>query len=398
MTEDLYIKNARIVLSDRVTDEYSVWVCDGHIKLCASRDTAPAGARAIDANGSYLCAGFIDIHVHGGNGSDFMDATPADFANIAAYHASHGTTAMLATTTTSAEDELFAALDCFEQYQKAPQEGAALLGIHLEGPFFNAEQKGAQDDRYLKKPTADYIEKLFYKSAHIKKISAAPELDENWILADACRKRDIVLSCGHTSCTAAQAQEAFMQGYTCVTHLYSGMNGVIRKNCYRIAGLVEAAYLLDDMYVEVIADGRHLPKELLQLICKVKGADRIALVTDCSAASGITKTGAKIGSRKNGLDVVVRDGVAFLPDFTSFAGSVVTCDKMLYNMLHLTGMSLPDCVKTLTETPARILGYSRTKGRIADGYDADMVLWDITSDFVDIKSVIVNGREIIKAV
>ena len=115
-----------------------------------------------------------------------------------------------------------------------------------------------------------------------------------------------------------------------------------------------------------------------------------------TAASGITKSGAKIGSRKNGLDVVVRDGVAFLPDFTSFAGSVVTCDKMLYNMLHLTGMSLPDCVKTLTETPARILGYSRTKGRIADGYDADMVLLDITSDSVDIKCVIVNGREIVR--
>jgi N-acetylglucosamine-6-phosphate deacetylase len=345
----------------------------------------------IDGTGLYLAPGFIDLHVHGGAGSDFMDATPEDFAAITAFHARHGTTGMLATTLTSTDGELFACLDCYNEFVSKPYPGARLLGLHLEGPYFSFEQRGAQDPRYLRAPTPAHYAAVYARTPHIKRWSSAPELEGDAEFARFCIERGILLSMGHTSCTTDEAEAALARGYTLATHFYSGMNGVVRKNCYRAGGLVEAGYLFDGLAVEIIADGSHLPPELLKLIYKIKGVSRTALVTDCSSAAGVTGASAKIGSRKNGQPVIVKDGVAFMQDMTGFAGSVATTARLLETVLTKAGVSMPEAVKMLTKTPAGLLGL-QNKGVLLPGADADLVLFSYENGRVDIKHVFIGGE------
>lgn len=392
--KEKYIVNAQIVTDSGVIHNGGVRISGSKIDAVFQGLEIPKGVDAVDAGGSYLCPGFIDLHVHGGNGSDFMDATEQDFENIALFHAEHGTTSMLATTLTSSDEELVEAINCFNRYKSRPREGAELIGLHLEGPYFSKEQKGAQDERFLKEPHPEHFQKILSLSPYIKRISAAPELDRDWSLAEYCKQKNIVLSAAHTACTTKQAQEAFERGYRLITHFYSGMNGVIRKNCYRVGGLVEAGYLIDGMKVEIIADGCHLPPELLQLIYKIKGADNVALVSDCISAAGTPPEKAVIGSRKNGNPVVVKDGVAFLPDMTAFAGSVATGDRLLQTMLNNTNAGLVDAVKMLTATPARIMGIEDRKGFIKEGADADLVIFDYKDKKVAIREVFIGGRQL----
>ena len=205
------------------------------------------------------------------------------------------------------------------------------------------------------------------------------------------RDRGIVASIAHTNADYDDVLKGYEAGYRHVTHIYSGMTGVFRVNSYRHAGVVESAFLIDDLTVEVIADGCHLPKALLQLIYKIKGADRIALVTDATNAAGQNVTESILGSRKNGTRVIVEDGVAKLPDRQSFAGSVATTDRLVRNMYKLAEVKLVDAVRMASLTPARIIKKDINKGSIAAGKDADIVLFD---DDINIKRTIIGGKTV----
>lgn len=389
------IKNVKVIYADRVNEDLSdIRIRDGRIVRIGKELLPEEGERICDGAQSYAAPGFIDLHVHGGHGSDFMDATEADFENIARFHAAHGTTSMLATTLNSSDEELFAALDCFNAYAKGSHAGANLLGLHLEGPYFSYEQRGAQDPKYLLTPKRAHYEKIMERSPHIRRWSAAPELDGIEEFAAECRRRGIILSAAHSCCTAAEAYRALGQGFRLITHFYSGMNSVIRKDSFRIAGLVEAGYLYDDFRVEMIADGCHLPSELLSLILKIKGEKKIALITDCSSAAGTGSSSSKIGSRAHGQDVIIDKGVAFLPDRTSFAGSIATTDRLLETVLNLTPATLPQAVRMLTLTPAEILGVDGSKGKLEAGYDADIVLFRRDADRIAVTDVFVGGRPV----
>lgn len=392
--DTLLIKNVNIVGENEILSDSDIRVREGKIAEIGRGLFPEPGETVADFGGCYAAPGFIDIHVHGGNGSDFMDATEADFENIASFHAAHGTTSMLATTLAAADEELLDALHCFNGYVERPHAGANLLGLHLEGPYFSYEQRGAQDPKYLLCPTKSHYRKFMDASPHIKRWSAAPELEGTAEFAAECRNRGILLSAAHSSCTAAEALEALREGFGLITHFYSGMNGVIRRNSFRIAGLVEAGYLYDGFRVELIADGCHLPAELLSLVLKVKGEKNIALITDCTSAAGLTSPPYIIGSRKNGQPVVVEQGVAFLPDRNSFAGSVATTDRLLETMLALTPATIPQAVRMLSLTPAEILGIADSKGRIAAGWDADLVLFDRMEGKIQIRSVYVGGKPV----
>lgn len=392
--DTLLIKNVNIVGENEILSDSDIRVREGKIAETGRGLFPEPGETVADFGGCYAAPGFIDLHVHGGNGSDFMDATEADFENIASFHAAHGTTSMLATTLAAADEELLDALHCFNGYVERPHAGATLLGLHLEGPYFSYEQRGAQDPKYLLCPTKSHYRKFMEASPHIKRWSAAPELEGTAEFAAECRNRGILLSAAHSSCTAAEALEALREGFGLITHFYSGMNGVIRRNSFRIAGLVEAGYLYDEFRVELIADGCHLPAELLSLVLKVKGEKNIALITDCTSAAGLTSPPYIIGSRKNGQPVVVEQGVAFLPDRNSFAGSVATTDRLLETMLALTPATIPQAVRMLSLTPAEILGIADRKGRIAEGWDADLVLFDRTEGKIQIRSVYVGGKPV----
>jgi N-acetylglucosamine-6-phosphate deacetylase len=193
----------------------------------------------------------------------------------------------------------------------------------------------------------------------------------------------------HTDAIYEQVLEAFENGYTLITHLYSAMSGVTRRNAFRYAGVIESAYLLDGMDVEIIADGVHLPAPLLKLVYKIKGADRIALITDAMRAAGMPEGESVLGNMKNGLKVIVEDGVAKLPDRTSFAGSVATADRLVRTMVKMADVPLADAVRMITSTPARIMNVVDKKGSLVAGKDADIVLFD---DEINIKMTMINGK------
>jgi len=201
--------------------------------------------------------------------------------------------------------------------------------------------------------------------------------------------KGILPAIAHTDAVYEDAAKAFENGFTLATHLYSGMNGVIRRNAYRYAGVVETAFIIDDMDVEIIADGVHLPAPLLKLICKIKKPERIALITDAMRAAGTTTNESILGNKDEGMQVIVEDGVAKLPDRTAFAGSVATADRLVRTMITMAGISITDAIKMITATPARISGVLDKKGSIDISKDADIVLFD---DDINISLTMVRGR------
>lgn len=345
--------------------------------------------KMVDVAGAYIAPGFIDIHLHGAGGYDVMDGTCEAFAGMARAHARGGTTAIVPSTITSSHEDLITVLDAFERSFGKPTGGASLLGIHLEGPYFAVSQRGAQDERYIKCPDVDEYMAILDAYPHIIRVSAAPELPGALELGRVLRSRGILASIGHTDASYDQVIAGIEAGYTHVTHLYSGMAGVRRVRAYRVAGAVEGALLLDDLTVEIIADGRHLPASLLQLIYKCKGSAQIALCTDSIGAAGMPEGDYKLGSSENGQTVIVDEGVAWLPDRSAFAGSVAQANWLVRNMVQLAGTTLTDAVKMATLTPARILGVSSRKGSLDAGKDADIVVFDRD---VEVKLTIVGGK------
>ncbi|HEV7346978.1 N-acetylglucosamine-6-phosphate deacetylase [Telluribacter sp.] len=387
----LKITNGTILTPYRLIRGGTLVVTGSTIAEISERNIDVPDATEIDAAGRYVAPGFIDIHIHGGGGYDFMDGSEEAFLKIAELHAQYGTTAMVPTTLTSEKRDLLRTLDLFEQATRNNTAGAQLLGMHLEGPYFAMNQRGAQDPRYIRDPDpAEYREVLAHSSS-ILRWSAAPERPGAIEFGRYLRSKGILAALAHTDAIYEEVLEAFEQGYNLATHLYSGMLGVTRRNAFRYAGAVEAAFLIDEMDVEIIADGVHLPPPLLKLVYKIKGAERIALITDAMRAAGMPPGESTLGSLKNGLKVIVEDGVAKLPDRTAFAGSVATADRLVRTMVQQAEVPLLDAVRMATATPARIMGLDRRKGSLVTGKDADLVIFD---ENINIKTTIVMGKVI----
>ena len=384
------IKNADIVTPSGILPAASLVMEDG--KILYVGDTPPACEREIDGAGSYLFPGFVDIHCHGAVNFDFMDADADGFRRIADYHLAHGTTTMLATTLSDTPEATEGSIRTFAAYC-AQNESGTLIGLHLEGPWFSAAQCGAQVSDYFRDPTVEELDGLKEKYPFILRASAAPERNGGMAFGRRAQELGILASVGHSDADFRKVEEANQNGYTLMTHLYSGMRGTVRENAYRIAGAVEAGLYLDDMNVEIIADGKHLPIELLKLIYKCKGADRICLITDASRACGLPEgTKSTIGSQTHGAKIVVEDGVAFLLDKTAFGGSVATFDRLVRTMAATEGVDPVALSKMASTTPARLLGLS-DRGEIAVGKRADLVLMDKS---YTLQKVIYNG-EIVSA-
>jgi N-acetylglucosamine-6-phosphate deacetylase len=371
-----YIRNGAVVIENGVI----LGVHEGNIDF--------PDATVIDAGGNYISPGFIDLHIHGGGGHDFMDGSQEAFLKIAETHAQYGTTAMVPTTLTSEKEDLLETLDLYEKANVNNHKGAQFLGMHLEGPYFALSQRGAQDPRYIRNPDPQEYEEVLAYSSSITRWSAAPELPGAIAFGKRLREKGILAAVAHTDAIYEEVLDAYENGYTLATHLYSAMSGVTRKNAFRYAGTIESAFLLD-MDVEIIADGVHLPAPLLKLIYKIKGADRIALITDAMRGAGMPEGESTLGSLKNGLKVIIEDGVAKLPDRTSFAGSVSTADRLVRTMVKMADVSLLDSIRMITLTPARIMGVEKNKGSLVAGKDADIVIFD---EDIRVKKTIVNGQ------
>src|SRR5690554_4413285 len=372
----LKITNGKVITPFRIIPNGTVLIEGNKIVAVQEGNIEFGEADEIDAAGLYVSPGFIDIHVHGGGGFDFMDGGGEGFLRIAELHAKYGTTSMVPTTLTSEREQLFNTLDLYEQAHKNNDKGAEFLGLHLEGPYFAMNQRGAQDPRYIRDPDPAEYQEVLKRADLIARWSAAPERNGAMEFGRYLREKGILAALAHTDAVYEEVVEAVKNGYTLSTHLYSGMSGVTRKNAFRYAGVIESSLLMDELDVEIIADGIHLPAPLLKLIYKVKGPYKTALITDAMRAAGMPPGESILGNKDTGLSVIVEDDVAKLPDRSSFAGSVSTADRLVRNMVNMADVPLRDAILMMSTTPARIMGVGDRKGALIEGKDADVVLFD----------------------
>lgn len=379
------IINGRIVTPYRVLHGATLLITGDKISDLNEGDIEAPDAQIIDAAGHYVAPGFIDIHVHGGGGHDFMDGTEEAFLGVARLHARYGTTSMTPTTLSSEKEDLHQILQVYERVSGAP----AFIGMHLEGPYFAMNQRGAQDPRYIRDPNPAEYQSLLAQFPSIRRWSAAPELNGALAFAEFVRSKGILVALAHTNAIYEEVLQGFEKGFTHATHLYSAMSGVTRRGTARYAGAIESAFLIDEMTVEIIADGVHLPPPLLKLVYKIKGADKTALITDAMRGAGMPPGESILGSKHNGLPVIIEDGVAKLPDRSAFAGSVATADRLVRNMIQLADVPLCDAVRMMTSTPAAIMGVGDRKGVLTPGKDADIVIFD---DQINVQMTMIGGR------
>jgi len=389
--EKLLIKNGRIITPFRIIPKGTVIVTGNKISGIYEGNVEVNDASVIDAKGNYISPGFIDIHVHGGGGHDFMDNDAEGFLKIAELHAKYGTTSMVPTTLTSEKDNLMKTLDLYEYAKRSNKNGAQFLGLHLEGPYFAMNQRGAQDPQHIRDPDPEEYKEILERADLIARWSAAPERNGAMAFGRYLRKKGVLAAIAHTDAVYEEVVEAVENGYSLSTHLYSGMSGVSRKNAYRYAGVIESSLLMDELDVEIIADGIHLPAPLLKLIYKVKGPHKIALITDAMRAAGKPPGESVLGNKDTGLRVIVEDDVAKLPDRSAFAGSVSTTDRLVRNMVKMADVPLKDAILMMSTTPARIMGIEQKKGSLITGKDADIVIFN---EDIQIQKTIIGGKQV----
>ena len=384
----LIIKSGAIILPSGLWSGY-ITAANGKITAITKEPPFVRG-EFIDASGLYVSPGFIDIHTHGGGGYDFMDGDAHCIIEAAMAHMRHGTTTIVPTSVAGAPEGIYAFIDNFRKAQRELTGGPCLLGVHLEGPYFSKAQAGAQDPRYIKDPDPDEYKSIVeHGKGAIVRWSSAPERVGALEMGDYLQSKGILPAIAHSDAEYSEIIEARNHHYSLVTHLYSGMSTIVRKGGYRHPGVIESAYIIDDLDVEAIADGHHLPIELLGLIYKSKGPHRIALVTDSMRAAGMPPGEYILGSVKDGQKVIVEGGVAKLFDRSAFAGSVATADRLVRVMHTQVGVDIVNAVKMITATPARILGINNKKGSIAVNMDCDLVLFN---DNIDVSTVITGGK------
>lgn len=376
------IKSDRIVLPDGITSGYVYF--EGGVITSVGGAQMPFD-KEYDFTGRYVSPGFIDIHTHGGGGFDFSFSAE-DVIGAANFHFRHGTTSIMPTISAAPIEDMERAVEYTDAAMRDGRLLANIIGVHLEGPYLSLKQSGAQCPSFITPPNKEKYAPVLEKWGKIiKRVTYAPENDEGFEFTRALAERGIIASAGHTDATAYEMDGAIESGCSLVTHLYSCTSTVVRKQGFRYPGVIETALLRDDIYAEIIADGRHLPSELIRLVVKAKGSDRVALVTDSLSLAG---TEIKEGVM-NGLDVIVEDGVIKLKDRSAFAGSIATADRLV-RVARDAGIPLFEAVKMLTKVPAEIMGLN--KGTIKAGLDADIVVFD---DGVNIESVFVGGEKII---
>ncbi|MEK4251462.1 N-acetylglucosamine-6-phosphate deacetylase [Paenibacillus sp. FSL W7-1287] len=381
-----------IIHNVRVVQEQSVlelgWVVvqnDCIIAIGSAEDQLPElpeDTVKLDGAGAYLVPGFIDIHVHGGAGEDFMTAKQEELDTITRFHMENGTTAMLATTVTGANEHLTAVIDAVQQYQQRPMPYAQLVGVHLEGPFVNPKWKGAQNESYMIEPQLPWLEAWVKDYPGIIKMQTlAPEINGAPAYIKALSEAGIVAALGHTDAHYADVQEAVKSGLTHAVHTFNAMRGLH----HREPGTVGAVLTTPGITAEIIADGEHVHPVAVQLMLLAKGVDGIVLVTDAMSAAGMPDGEYMLGE----LPVVVTDNIARLKDGGSLAGSTLTMIRGFQFLIRELGISVVEASRIASLNPAKVIGLDQQYGSIAVGKRADLLLLD--GEFA-IQSVIIGGE------
>ena len=388
----LLIKNGRAVLPSGISDNTDILVLDGIIAEIGHGLKAE-GIKTLDAANGYIFPGFIDVHVHGGGGADFMDGTAEAFETAVKAHFACGTTTLVPTAMTATKNELLSFIAAYHDFKKTSKYASHVAGMHLEGPYFSnadAKSQGAQKGNLIRDVDFEEVEELLSAAkGEIIRWDAAPETPGALSFAEKMDALGIIASVAHSNATGYEAEAGFCHGFSHVTHFYNAVTAYKKRDQIVTAGVVEAAYLDDRVTLELICDGRHIPLHCLKLALKIKGAERVLGITDATRLAATNETSGMLGSLSSGSYVIVDDGVAKLPDLSSYAGSICTMDRALRVLCIDYGIDPVTSAKMLSSSPARHIGLERSHGSIELGKVGDLV---ITSSSYKILEVVKNGQ------
>lgn len=363
------IINGKILTPQGWLKEGSVILRDNKILEVTNCDLAVIGAELVDVKGMYVVPGFIDIHVHGGGGRDFQEGTEDAFREAVKAHSLRGTTSIFPTLSSSTVPMIERAVETCTRLMA--EKDSPILGLHLEGHYLNPNKAGAQLPEWIKNPDPNEYIPIVENSHCLARWDAAPELPGALQFGKYCSEKGILPSIAHTNAEYSDVKAAFEAGFTHVTHFYNAMPGFHNKQGYKYEGTVESVYLIDDMTIECVADGIHVPPTILRMAYKIKGVERMAVITDALAVAAADNSAKAFDPR-----VIIEDGVCKLTDRTALAGSIATSDRLVRTLVQQAEVPLEDAVRMASETPAHIMGVHRRKGTLARGKDADIVILD----------------------
>ena len=363
----IFIKGAEVYI-DNGFSRKTIEIIDSKTKIHDENYVLPDDGELVEASGKKIVPGFIDIHTHGGVGVDVNAANTDELEKIGEFFAKNGTTSWLCSVLTDTEEQTLWCIDQFNEYKKKKRKGSDLVGIHLEGPFLAKEYKGAMPEFLLRKFDIDLLKKYQERSGgNVRYLTVAPEVDGIAGGIKEITELGIAVSLGHSGADYETTMKAIENGATASTHTFNAMK-LLHQHFPSIMGAV----MESDVYCEAICDGRHLHPGVVRLLIKTKGLNRVVAVTDSIMAAGLPDGKYKLGVN----DVVVEEGDAKLADTGVRAGSTLTQNVALLNLLKFTGRPLAEVLPILSENPAKLIGIYDRKGSIEDGKDADMVLLD----------------------
>lgn len=372
-TPPVALVNGTIVLPDQLVEGQALYVADGVIRGICDIGDLPSDIEQVDAGGRLITPGLVDIHIHGAHGSSFNEASAEAFGTILQANVRAGVTSVLATTATAPIPQLMACLETAEQWMKSPGQGANLLGVHVEGPYFALSQVGAQDPANIRTPDDGQYEQLLEWQEIIRIFTYAPELPGALTLTKRLNELGIVAAAGHSAAREEDILPHFPLGLRHFIHIWSGQSTTVREGPWRKPGLLEVSLTAEHVTVEMIGDGKHLPPTLMRLAYKCIGADRLCLISDATSGAGLPD-GARF--RMGEMEYVVGDGVGMLLDYTAFAGSTTLLSQVVRTVVEQVGVPIVEAVRMASLTPARVIGVDDRKGSLAAGKDADVVIFD----------------------
>ena len=376
------IINGKILTPQGWLKDGSVILRDSKILEVTNCDLAVIGAELVDAKGMCVVPGGVEMHVHGGGGRDFQEGTEEAFKVAVDAHIKHGTTSIFPTLSSSTMPMIEAAVETCNKLME--DKNSPILGLHLEGPYLNHSKAGAQVPEWVKNPDPNEYIPIVEKAPCLARWDAAPELPGALQFGKFCAEKGILPSIAHTAAEHSDVRAAYEAGYTHVTHFYNAMPGFHNKQGYKYEGTVESVYLIDDMTIECIADGIHVPPTILRMAYKIKGVERMALISDALAVAAAPPDAQAFDPR-----VIIEDGVCKLADRSALAGSIATTDRLIRTMVQEAEVPLEDAVRMASETPAHIMGVNDRKGSLVRGKDADILILD---DKLKVRCVWQMGR------
>ena len=376
--------NGRILTPKGWLDGGSI-VTDGNRIRCVSNiDLHVVGAEIIDVNGGYLVPGGVDMHTHGGGGRDFIEGCEDAFREAVNAHLKHGTTSIYPTLSSSTIPTIEAACNVCEKLMA--EENSPVLGLHIEGSYINPKEAGAQNPVLIKAPVIYEYETLLSKYKCIKRWDEAPELPGSVRFIKTCNMHGVLTALTCTRATYKDVVEAHKAGMTHAAHFYNAMPVVYKEHEFKVPGTVESVYAMQDMTVEVIADGLHVPPVMLKVLHKIKGVEHTALITDSLAYA------ASEGDVSAEPRVIMEDGVCKLADRSALAGSIATMDTLIRTCIQKANIPMEDTFRMASETPAKIMGVFDRKGSIEEGKDADIIVFDKD---INLTYVMQMGNEVV---